>query len=560
LTGAANARREAARAIPDACERRYRPQRRSHLGEAMRHTSRPRRGGAVAKSLVAVIALCVAALVATSGTTGADVVAQKQQKIDKNAVLRFALALADQGGVGFDPANMRPSPANNQFADGIYDVMIHDTPDRKGAPGLATKWSAVDASTAELTLRQGVKFTDGTPFNAAAVKQAWDRAIAADQTIDPPSVRAMTSVDAVNENTVRVHFNQPVAQAFLDADVHHSAILGVPSPTAAAGGNLNSKPVGAGPYVLDSFVQDQKVVLKRNPDYWNPKAQLLAGIEYTQAGTGAPAVGALQAGSADLIWGIPADAVNTLANTPGIELTNIPGTRVLDIGLCATKGVFANKDARLAMQYAIDRDAINEGAYSGNATPWQTVMGPTSPYYDKKLNQTYSHNVKKAKQLLAKAGVAPGTVIKGLANSAAPQPILAEIVQDQLKDVGLDLQYTVTTNLVEDAPRVQPDVLFVALDPQLMSLAFSGDPTVLNVCGYSNPEIKTDMLAINDPTKTDADKAKAAADFQRLVLDESPVVVTILSPVTAAHTEKVHGIETITVPYGPNLNTVYMTK
>jgi len=527
----------------------------------MRRSVRTRSGGAIAKPLVAVIALCLTALVATTGTTGAEVAAQKQKpKIDKNAVLRFALALADQGGVGFDPANMRPSPANNQFADGIYDVMIHDTPDRKGSPGLATKWSAPDASTAELTLRQGVKFTDGTPFNADAVKQAWTKAIAADQSIDPPSVRAMTSVDAVNDNTVRVHFNQPVAQSFLDADVHHSAILGVPSPTAAAGGNLNSKPVGAGPYVLDSYVQDQKVVLKRNPQYWNPKAQLLAGIEYTQAATGAPAMNALQSGTADLIWGIPADAVQTIDNTPGLELTNVPGTRVLDIGLCASKGVFANKEARQAVQYAIDRDAINEGAYGGNATPWQAIMGPTSAYYDKKLNQTYSHNVKKAKQLLAKAGVAPGTTIKGLANSAAPQPVLAEIVQAQLKEVGLDLQYTVTTNLVEDATRAQPDVLFVALDPQLMSLAFSGDPTVLNVCSWSNAQVKADMLALQDSTKAAAEKEKAAAELQQIVLDESPVVVTILSPVTAAHTEKVHGIETITVPYGPNLNTVYMTK
>jgi ABC-type transport system substrate-binding protein len=527
-------------------------QQRWHRGEAMRRR--------IAKPFIAAVALCAAALVVTTGVSGASVAAQKQ-KIDKNAVLRFSLALADQGGVGFDPANMRPSPANNQFADGIYDVMIHDTPDGKGSPGLATKWTATDASTAELTLRQGVKFSDGTPFNAAAVKDAWTRAIAADQTtIEPPSVRAMTSVDAVNDNTVRVHFSQPIAQSFLDADVHHSAILGVPSPAAAAAGNLNSKPVGAGPYLLDSYVQDQKVVLKKNPAYWNPKAQLLAGIEYTQAGTGAPAINALQAGAADLIWGIPADAVQTLSNAPGIELTNIPGTRVLDIGLCATKGVFANKDARQAIQYALDRDAINEGAYSGNATPWQTVMGPTSPYYDKKLNQTYSHNVKKAKQLLAKAGVAPGTKITGLANSASPQPVLAEIVQAQLKDVGLDLQYNVTTNLVEDATRAQPDVLFVALDPQLMSLAFSGDPTVLNVCGYSNPQVKADVLTLQDSTASAAAKEKAAAEFQQTVLDESPVVVTILSPVTAAHTTKVHGIETITVPYGPNLNTVYMTK
>src|SRR5512144_624004 len=126
----------------------------------MRRCSRTRSRRGVAPSLVIVIALCATALVATSSATGAEVAAQKQGKIDKNAVLRFALAMADQGGVGFDPSNMRPSPANNQFADAIYDVMIHDTPDRKGSPGLATKWSTPDPATAELTLRQGVKFSD----------------------------------------------------------------------------------------------------------------------------------------------------------------------------------------------------------------------------------------------------------------------------------------------------------------------------------------------------------------------------------------------------------------
>ena len=128
----------------------------------MRRCSRNRSICSVARPIAVLIALCVAALVATTTATGASVATQKQkQQIDKNAVLRFALALADQGGVGFDPSNMRPSPANNQFADGIYDVMIHDTPDGKGSPGLATKWSAPDASTAELTLRQGVKFKIG---------------------------------------------------------------------------------------------------------------------------------------------------------------------------------------------------------------------------------------------------------------------------------------------------------------------------------------------------------------------------------------------------------------
>src|SRR5262245_30749165 len=207
----------------------------------MRRSSRIRSRRHAAKSLVAVGVLCASAFVATTATSSAEVVAQKQPKIDKTAVLRVATAIGDQGGTAFDPSHMQASPYNNMFMDLIYDVMIHDTPDGKGSPGLATSWKTIDPSTAELTLRKGVKFSDGSPFNAAAVKDAWTRAAAADQSFDPTTVRAMTTVDAVDDNTVRVHFSQPVAQAFLDLDVHHSAVLAVPSPAAAAAGSLNSK-------------------------------------------------------------------------------------------------------------------------------------------------------------------------------------------------------------------------------------------------------------------------------------------------------------------------------
>src|SRR5262245_37562236 len=130
-------------------------------------------------AVVGVVGLCAAALVTTAGVTAADVAAQKQPKIDRDAVLRFALNLDAGGGATFDPVKMGSNPVNAEWLDLIYDVMIHDTPDGKGSPGLATKWAATDPSTVELTLRDGVKFSDGSPFNAAAVQEAWTRLIAA---------------------------------------------------------------------------------------------------------------------------------------------------------------------------------------------------------------------------------------------------------------------------------------------------------------------------------------------------------------------------------------------
>jgi peptide/nickel transport system substrate-binding protein len=524
-----------------------------------RHTRlRPRRRAVGVVAVAAIVA--TTALAATTGVTGAAVAGQTPKNIDRSAVVRIAVPISDQGGIAFDPTVMRGNPANALWLDQIYDVMIHDTADGKGSPGLATKWAATDPSTAELTLRSGVKFSDGTPFNAAAVKAAWERVAASGNPLAPAEVRALTGVDAVDEDTVRVHFSQPVAQSFLDAVVHHSWYMGVPSPAAVAAGTVNTKPIGAGPYLLKDFTPDQKVTLTKNPGYWNPKAQLVGGFDFSHAAAGVPSVNALTSGSVDMISFAPADAVDTIKSTPGLQVSAVPGTRVLNIEVCATNGVFANKDARQAIQYALDRNAISEGAYNGTAQPWQTVYGPTSPYYNKQLNKTYTHNVKKAKQLLAKAGVAPGTTITGLANSASPQPTIAEIVQSQLKDVGLNLQYNVTTNLVDDALRVKPDMLFVALDPQFLGIAFGDQPTVLNVCLWQNPQVKADLLATQDPTKSAAERQKAADDFQKIILDESPVMITVLSPVTTAHTNKVKGVETIAVPYGPNLNTVYMTK
>jgi ABC-type transport system substrate-binding protein len=512
-------------------------------------------------SFVVAIVLCVSAMVAAASSgSGASVAAQSGQgKIDKNAVLRMGIGLGDLGGSTFDPADNHGNPYTTMFQDAIFDVFIHDTPDGKGSPGLAAKWSTPDAQTAEITLQPNVKFTDGSPFNAAAVKGAWDRLLQINPTYLPTDMRAITNIEAVGDNVVRVHFNKPVAQTFVDNRLHHSQYTAVPSPANIAANNINTKPVGAGPYMLSAYTPDQKVTVTKNPNYWNPKAQLLGGIEWSQASSGQPAVSALQSGTVDLIWSIPPDSIPAIKSNPNFAVTALPGTRVFDIGLCATNGVFANKQARQALQYAIDRNAISQGAWTGIAPPAQSIITPVSPYYNKKLDHSYSFNPKKAKALLKQAGVAPGTTISGLAPTSIPNPAIAEIVQSQLKDVGLNLQYTISSDLVNEAANKKPDVLFVSFDPSLWSLAFTQFST-LNICNWSNPQVTADLAVISDATKTDQEKKTAATDLQKTVLDESPVIVTTLGPLTAAHTKNVQGIKVITNPFGPNLDTVYMTK
>src|SRR5262245_1734950 len=138
------------------------------------------RRGYVASAIALVIALGAGALTAAAG--GAAV---PSARVDKSAVLRVGVPLAEQGGVFFDPANSTPSPYARMWIDLIYDTMIHNTPDGKGEPGLATKWESTDPQTVEVTLRSGVKFADGAAFNAAAVKAAWDRLLASNVSTIP---------------------------------------------------------------------------------------------------------------------------------------------------------------------------------------------------------------------------------------------------------------------------------------------------------------------------------------------------------------------------------------
>src|SRR6185369_12048239 len=156
-----------------------------------------------------------------------------------------------------------------------------------------------------------------------------------------------------------------------------------------------------------------------------------------------------------------ADAVETLDAQPGIELTSFPSERAFTLGLCVGEGPFAKKEARQALQYALNRKDLNDGALFGTGTPTLVPLTPASPFYNESLQHTYSYNTKKAKSLLKKAGVAPGTTVRALIPTIAPEPALSEIVQSELKDVGLKLEITESSSFVDDALRLRPDMTFV---------------------------------------------------------------------------------------------------
>ncbi|MBM3658910.1 MAG: ABC transporter substrate-binding protein [Actinobacteria bacterium] len=512
----------------------------------------------IRRGTVTVLVLTLMASALSTGVAGASRPAA--DKVDKAAVLRFGVPFEDQGGPFFDPNSPKATanPTPRLWLDLIYGTMIVETTDGKGAPGLATAWTAPDAQTVELTLRDGVKFSDGTPFNADAVVAAWTALINGNRPNKGTNGQSFVGVEKIADNKVRMKFNAPVAQNFINTDLKSANYLGVPSPAAAAKGNLDSAPLGAGPYLFDGY-NTGKVVLKRNPDYYDKKLKTVGEIDYIDTPIGPPAVSALQAGTVDLIWSFPPDAVQTLQSSPGIEVYSAPSPRQFQLSLCPTQGVFANQKARQAMQYAIDRDAINEAALSGTGAPGTLILASNNPFYDKKLAKTVKYDPKKAKALLKEAGVAEGTKVTMLVPAQPPYDAMADVIQPQLEAVGLAPEITKTTSYATDAARLKPDMATVSLDPNLFNLVFKGE-NPLNFCAWNDPAVIAAMEATQDPTKSEADLKQAWADFQKIALEQSANIATNAQGVLAAYSDKVKNMTIVNAPYGPQLYGVYMTK
>jgi ABC-type transport system substrate-binding protein len=245
---------------------------------------------------------------------------------------------------------------------------------------------------------------------------------------------------------------------------------------------------------------------------------------------------------------------------PGVAVTTRPGVRVFNLTMCSTKPPFTSKEARQAVQYAIDRDAINDGAFAGLATPTAVPLTPAHPFYNAKLEKTYKYDPKRAKKMLADAGVQPGATVRLYTSALPEQRTTSEIIQAQLQDIGFDVKVTNTSNLPTEVLRDLPEMVGLLTEPGLLQSAFGGSTGILNPCGWSNPAALAALNAARDGSATPEAQQKAWDEFQRIILDESPVVFTLASPVVVAHTDKLRGLEHVASASGAQMRTVYKVK
>lgn len=312
-----------------------------------------------------------------------------------------------------DPAVMRL--ISSYYVVGqVYDQLLWkisgDSTD-KFVPGLATGYKvSEDGKTYTFTLRSGVKFHDGTDFNAAAVKASFDRLV------DPAtkSVKAKVGLGSysgskvVDDTTLEVNFAEPNG-AFLDNVA--GPLLAIVSPTAAKGGTdkVGRNPVGTGPFKFKSWTAGESIVLERNDDYsWGPDEHDLKGparvseVTFRIVASSPSQANALQSGSLQIAQGMEVADIVRLGRA-GFQKKVVPSSGgPFGFMLTATKFPTDDPLVRQAMQYACDQKTILSTNFSDLYAPANTVTTSATLGHDDTV--TYSYDPDKAKALLDQAG------------------------------------------------------------------------------------------------------------------------------------------------------------
>jgi ABC-type transport system substrate-binding protein len=480
------------------------------------------------------VAVALAVLLVTACGDGEGVPSPPRHP-DGGGVLRYGLDLTNTAGISLDPL------LSNTFGDVLHMRLIYDTLVRTGAdgeflPGLAVAWQIVDPHTVDIELREGVHFHDGTPLDAAAVKRTIERNLAARNLNHAPQLRAIASVELRGPLALRIHLSTPTAGAFFELLTGRETMP--ISPTALdAGIDLDAQPVGAGPYRVVQFVAERVLRLERFEDHWEARDHKLVGIDFVHAPAGPSRINALMSGDID-IADFAAAEVRAIRGRPELASATRPSrSAFMYLGMCKSRPPFDDLRARQALGYAIDREGLNLAVLEGLGELGWMAWPPGSPYFEPELAGSYAHDPERARALLAEAGLAEGFSFQILAPAFSPVFLrVAEVIQAQLRAVGVDVHIVPSSNVIKDLVEVRaPVVAFAWVRPGLQKVTrMFGPDSVANFCQYHDPQIDalTARIAALPP---DAPEVVALwHELERLIARDALVHYLLFQPLVVA--------------------------
>ncbi len=380
----------------------------------------PRRAGLVGVAAVAALSLAACSTPSSGGTGG---------KTSAGASLTADLASYP---ASLDPGLQYDTDSYSVYRN-IYDQLLHrDSASGRIVPWLATSWKQSSPTTWAFTLRDGVKFSDGTPLTAAdaafSIQRILDPATASQQNANFSAIASATA--SGNTLTITTKFPSPTLLTYLTTlSVVPAAYV---KKVGAAAFNLH--PMGSGPYTFVSSIPGSEVVLKRNDSWWGKKPQI-AKVTFRAVPSVASRVADLKSGKADIADSMTPDSAAQLKGSGGLQVLSAPTERVSYLAFNTIHGGPTNDPAvRKAISMAIDYDALVSDLEQGYAKRVNSVLTPLAVGYPKSLPD-YSYDKAQAKKLVQQAGATGKTIT--MATSPTYDPQIVQSIQASIEATGL---------------------------------------------------------------------------------------------------------------------------
>ncbi|MBQ0140155.1 MAG: ABC transporter substrate-binding protein [Kurthia sp.] len=481
-------------------------------------------------------------------------------KSDKEKVLIF--------GRGADSVKLDPAAVTDGESLGvtknIMETLINfGEQSTELVPGLAKSWeTAEDGLTYTFELETGVKFQDGTDFNAEAVVTNFNRWLDGDAEKFPyfqsmfggfkgDDSAVIKEVKADGDDKVVITLNRAQAPFLKNLAMSPFAIA---SPTALEkeGDNFEKSPVGTGPFKFVEWKRNDSITLEKFEDYRIKDLPKLDKLVFKSIPDNSARLNELKAGGIDLADGInPSDAA-TIEGDDTLQLFKRPSLNVGYLGLTVTRKPFDDKKVRQAVNYAIDKQAIVDAFYEGQADVASNAMPPVIQGFNKDID-AYEYDPTKAKSLLKEAGY-DGSEIE-LWAMPVPRPYMpdgqkiAEAIQKNLEDVGMKakiVNYEWGTYL-DKASKGEADAFLLGwtgdngdADNFLYTLLDKDNIGSNNYTFFENE--KTHKLLLDAQTEVDEDKrAKLYEEAQEILHEEAPWVPLAYSTPLLAGSKDITG-------------------
>ncbi len=443
-------------------------------------------------------------------------------------------------------------------------------------PQLATSWKVSDDGlTWTFKLRKGVKFHDGTPFNAKAVYDSFARVIDKNHRFYnygkwkyvSMSLGPVKEIKIIDDYTIALVTSKPYAPLLNNLALWLCPIIS-PKAMEEEKDQIGLHPVGTGPFKFVKWIKDDQIILERNDEYWGEKAKLdkiiLKSIPEPSA-----RLMALQSGTVDIADDLDPDSISLVKKDPKLAIVERPSINVGYLALNTEKPALKDVRVRRAINHAIDKATLIKTIFQGLAIPAKNPFPPSIWGYNGAI-KPYEYSPKEAKKLLAEAKFDMNTELElwamPVSRAYMPEPVkTAELIQAYLAAVGIKakiVRYDWGTYLSKTA-NGEDDMCMLGwlggnADPDnflygLLSADTAKTPGASNVALWKNAEF-TDLCLKAQKVFDKAERTKLYLRAQEIFHKEAPWVPLAHSTIVRCYNKKLHD-----VPLRPNgLNSFQM--